>query len=257
LEDGEVLTGSTLKYNPNDKSFFIIPLNPSDRSERIYINARCVKHVDQKRLLGRVLIDAKMINGEQLQSALERQAEHRNKRLGEILLEKELISKRQLDESLNKQKERTIMLGEILIEAGYISKDQLDKALVLQKENRKKRLGQILVELKYVTPGDICVALASQLGCSWIDLSTVKIREEILGLLPRGVILQYEVIPVEKKNDEILVLASAQPRDPDMRQAVSRETPYKIDFVVAYDGHITAALAKYFTSARKENSPGA
>ena len=246
MNDGEVLTGTTLKYNPGEKSFFLIPLNPSDPSERIYINSRCVAKVDQKRLLGRMLVDAKLINSNQLKTALDVQSENRRKMIGQILLEQDLISRQQLDESLNKQRESRALLGEILVEAQYISRDQLDKALFVQSENRKKRLGQILVEMKFVTPDDICLALASQLGCAWVDLSKAKLTPEILALLPRDAAVKYEVIPVEKKYDSILIVASAQPRDDEMRQAVSAQTPLRTEFVVAFDGHIVDALQKYY-----------
>ncbi|MCX6565313.1 MAG: hypothetical protein NTW38_02645 [Candidatus Aminicenantes bacterium] len=249
MNDGEVLTGTTLKYSPGEKSFFLMPLNPADQSERIYINTRCVTKVDQKRLLGRMLVDAKIIDGSQLQNALNLQAEHRKKMIGQILLEQELISRQQLDESLNTQKNSRSMLGEILVEAQYISRDQLDKALIIQKENRKKRLGQILVELKYVTPDDICLALASQMGCAWVDLSVMTIPEDVLRLLPREVVLKYEVIPVEKKFGELLIVASAQPRDEEMRSVVSAQTPMRTEFVVAYDGYILEALAKYYRAS--------
>lgn len=248
MNDGEVLTGTTLKYSPGEKSFFLMPLNPSDKSERIYINARCVSKVDQKRLLGKMLVDSKLINGSQLQNALDIQAENRNKMIGQILVEQELISRKQLDESLNKQKKTRALLGEILIEAQYISRDQLDQALFLQGENRKKRLGQILVELKYVTANDICLAVASQLGCNWIDLASLKIPDNVIGLMPRDIVLKYEVVPVELKYGELLIIASAQPRDEDMRRDVSAQTALRTEFVVAFDGYILPIIKKYYDS---------
>ncbi|MHB8054348.1 MAG: GspE/PulE/PilB domain-containing protein [Candidatus Aminicenantales bacterium] len=116
----------------------------------------------------------------------------------------------------------------------------------VKRDNRKKRLGQILVELKFVTVDDICLALASQLQCAWVDLSKAKIARDVLALLPEDIIRKYEVIPVEKKFDALLIVASAQPRDEEMRKAVSDLTPLRTEFVVAYDGHIFEALEKYY-----------
>jgi len=246
MNDGEVMTGTTLKYSPGEKSFFLMPLNPADRSERIYINARCVVKVDQKRLLGRMLVDAKLINGQQLQAALDIQAENRRKMIGQILVEQDMISRKQLDESLDKQRTSRAMLGEILVEAQYISRDQLDQALFVQSEHRKKRLGQILVELKYVTANDICLAVASQLGCNWIDLSTYQIPPEVIGLLSPGLANKYEILPVELKYGELLVIASAQPRNEDMRREVSAWTALRTDYVVAFDGYILPLIKKHY-----------
>ena len=51
---------------------------------------------------------------------------------------------------------------------------------------------------------------------------------------------------MEKKFGELLIVATAQPRDEDMRRDVSGRTPMRTEFVVAYDGYIGAALAKYY-----------
>lgn len=40
FKDGDVLHGTILKYTPDDKVFFLIPLNPGDKSERIYLMLR-------------------------------------------------------------------------------------------------------------------------------------------------------------------------------------------------------------------------
>ncbi|MBN1938486.1 MAG: hypothetical protein JW843_02800 [Candidatus Aminicenantes bacterium] len=247
MNDGEVLTGTTLRYSPGEKSFFVMPLNPADRSERIYINARCVVKVDQKRLLGKMLVDSKLIDGKQLQNALDIQAESRNKMIGQILVEQDLISRQQLDESLNKQQSTRALLGEILVEAQYITRGQLERALFVQGEQRKKRLGQILVDLKYVTANDICLAVASQLGCNWIDLAAYQIPAEVLGLLPHNLVTKYEVLPVELRYGELLVVASAQPRDEDMRKEVSAWTALRTEFVVAFDGYILPLIKKHYT----------
>jgi hypothetical protein len=248
LQDGEVLTGSTVKYSPNDKGFFLTPFNPADESERIYINARFVKNVEQRKLLGRILVDERKITNGQLKKAARVQAEIRAKRIGMILVEQAIISQTQLDESLKKQRERNTRLGELLIEAGYISLEQLDTALRIQKKFRNKRLGQILVELKYVTPNDICLALASQLGCPWVDLSTVTIRPEMLALLPSEIEKRLEVIPVEMRGGDILVVASSQPRDQELFKELSRLTPWKVELVIAYDGYISSVIQKYLSN---------
>ncbi|MCJ7588081.1 MAG: hypothetical protein MUQ00_09310 [Candidatus Aminicenantes bacterium] len=248
LQDGELLTGSTVKYNPNDKGFFMMPLNPADPSERIYINSRLVRNVEQRKLLGRILVDERKISNGQLEKAGQVQAENRAKRIGTILVEKAMISQVQLDESLKKQRERTVKLGELLIEAGYISQEQLDSALRIQKEFRNKRLGQILVDLKYVTPNDICLALASQLGCAWVDLSQIKISPETLALLPLDVEKRLEVVPVEKRGEDLLIIAASQPKDPELLKELTRLTPWKLELVVAYDGYIVSLIQKIISN---------
>ena len=245
FQDGEVLTGTAMKYSPQDKGFFLIPLNPGDRSQRIYVNAQFVKNVDQKRLLGRLLLDEQKITADQLQTAVQTQEKMRNKKIGMIMVERTMINQTQLDESLQKQKEKNIKLGEILIEAGYITRDQLEVALRIQKEYRNKRIGQILVELKYLAPNDICLAVATQLGCGWVDLSAASISPENFALLPAEVVKKFEIIPIEKKGNRVLVVAAAQPQDAEMRKELGRLTSWTFEFVIGYDGYILSAISRY------------
>jgi len=195
-----------------------------------------------KRLPGRILVDKQMITNEQLEIAVQLQAEQRAKRIGSIMIEEDMINRNQLDESLNRQKEKNLRIGELLIEAGYITREQCNRALQIQKDFRTKKLGQILVDLKYLTPNDICIALASQLGCAWVDLSAIDIQPETLSLLPADIMKKFDAVPVEKKEDGLLVVATTQPQDPEIRKELSRLTPWKIELVIAYDGYISAIL---------------
>ena len=246
FKDGEVLHGTTLKYSPNDKGFFLIPLNPGDNSERVYVNAAAVKNVEQKMLLGKILVDQQKITPEQLQECLRIQKERREKKIGDILLEEKVINEKQLQEALQKQEIKYRLLGDILIEAGYITPDQLQHALLIQQKNREKKLGHILVELKYATPNDICIALATQFQCPWIDLSSVKIPVEIITSLPEELIRRLKVIPVERKGTSILVVATSEPEVHDVTSEISRITGSTVELAIAYEEYIEAAISLYF-----------
>ncbi len=246
FNDGEIMSGSTLKYNPNDKGFFLVPLNPADKSERIYINAQAVKNVDCKRLLGKILVDQKKITQEQLVESLKCQHEKREKKIGTILKENSIITQSQLEESLKKQKEKSKMLGEILLEAGYITQEQLEKALKIQQENKKKKLGQVLVELKYITPNDICIALATQFNKHWIDMTNLDIPESVVKSIPIELIKKFEIIPVDKKPDSTIIIASSTPNDDEIKSELSKLENIKTELVFAYEGYIESAINKYF-----------
>ncbi len=245
FNDGEMMHGSTHKYNPNDKGFYLVPLNPAERYDRVYVNVSAVREVDSRRLLGNILVEQKKIAASQLEHALQYQRAQKEKKIGTILKEHNYINHKQLEESLRKQKEQTKFLGEILLEAGYITEEQLAYALRVQQENRKKKLGQILVELKYLAPNDICIALSTQLHLSWADLSSADISADIAAALPEDVIKRLEVIPIERQNDT-LIIASAEPQDAGLKGEISRYTDLKVELVVAYDGFIESAIDRLF-----------
>ncbi len=247
FNDGEMIHGSAHKYNPNDKGFYLVPLNPVERWERVYVNAAAVKRVDSRRLMGKILVDQKKITPEQLGHALQYQYEKKEKKIGTILREQNVITHEQLESSLLQQKERAKFIGQILLEAGYITEEQLQQALHLQQENRKKRLGQILVELRYLTPNDICIALGTQFHLPWADLSAADIPAETAHTLPEDLVRHLQVIPVEKKN-RTLVVASADPQEPGLTGELSRYTDLKIELAVAYEGYIESAISRFFPS---------
>ena len=245
FKDGELIHGSAHKYNPNDKGFFLVPLNPAGTYERIYVNALAVKRVDSKRLMGKILVDQKKITPTQLDHALKYQREKREKKIGVILKEHNFITHEQLEESLQKQVERAKYVGEILVEAGYITEEQLQYALRVQQENRKKKLGQIFVELKYIAPNDICIALATQFHLPWADLSAVNIPPEVARALPEALVRRLEVMPVER-NDNTLMVASAEPQEPGLIGEISQYTDLNIELAVTYEGYIESAINRYF-----------
>ena len=61
-----------------------------------------------------------------------------------------------------------LKLGEMLREAGTITNEQIEKALLEQKR-RKRPIGDILVELGYVSEQDIAETLAIQLDIPFVS----------------------------------------------------------------------------------------
>jgi type IV pilus assembly protein PilB len=87
------------------------------------------------------------------------------------------------------------------------------------------------------------------LGCGWVDLADVSLSPENLALLPPEVVKKFEIIPVEIKGGNVLVVAAAQPQDAEMRKELSRLTPWKLEFVIGYDGYILSAIDRYLSNS--------
>lgn len=238
FKDGEFLHGSALKYSPDEQGFYITPDNPQSPHEKIYINQDAVKKVDQRRLVGNILMDRETITTEQLEIALKKQREQRDQKIGSILKEGRSITDEQLARSLEAQKGKPKKrLGELLIDAGYISEKQLENALTMQRQRRLKRLGHILVELGYITPNDICIALSSQSKIPWVDLSKKKISSRTASLIPEEEARLLLAVPVDIKDDAIVV-AIADPEIENLKERLESITGREVELAIAYDGHI-------------------
>lgn len=126
-----------------------------------------------KRPLGRILVDGRFIEPENLDEALDRQRQT-GKLLGETLVEIGVLNRNERDAVLMVQRDfasveeairaaagTRMMLGEMLLAACRITQEQLDAALEEQKKTGEK-LGEVLVRLGFLHQREINVALCFQ-----------------------------------------------------------------------------------------------
>lgn len=104
---------------------------------------------DENRIIGELLVARGMVTADEVTAALYIQAEKPHLRIGEILLSMGLITIEQLDKILREHLSHQF-IGSLLLSNDFISQEQLSKAMSVQEKTRR-RLGEILVELGYVT----------------------------------------------------------------------------------------------------------
>ena len=68
-------------------------------------------------------------------------------------------------------KRKSKQLGQILIELGYITQDQLEQALA-EHQRTPKPLGRLLIEHGMIKEADLVRTLAEQVGLEFVDLAT-------------------------------------------------------------------------------------
>ena len=100
-------------------------------------------------------------------------------------------------------------LGDILVEQGVIIPLQLDEALQRQRLTGDF-LGRVLVSMGYCDEQAIVEALGTQLGMEKVDVTRLKIPENIIRKISPDVARFYNVIPI-KEVDGVLVVAMADP----------------------------------------------
>lgn len=105
---------------------------------------------------------------------------------------------------------KKMLLGEILIQRGVITKEQLDETLILQKE-KKGRLGEHLIKLKYAKEKDILLALSQQTGIPFQEkLTTTDVLPEFIEKLSINYAKKNHVLPL-KISDSHAVVAISDP----------------------------------------------
>lgn len=143
-------------------------------------------------------------------------------------------------------------LGDLLVDAGVISQDQLVKALNLQKTEKKgDRLGVVLIDMGFTDEKQIMNALKQQLRIQSIDLSTIRIPEEILKLTEESVLRKNSLIPFmfNEKNPNLLRVAMSDPLDIRAMDDISIITGCQIERFVATPSDIAATIDRYYGNA--------
>lgn len=131
------------------------------------------------------------------------------------------------------RKRKLAPLGKILLNRKTITREQLNQALLIQKEVYPgKILGQILVDLGYVSTDELHSALGLQFQYPYIKITQYKITKEVLSLIPKEVAHRYKIIPLDKF-DTILTLAMFNPLDREAIKTVTKITGLEVRVFVA------------------------
>ncbi|MBI4243153.1 MAG: Flp pilus assembly complex ATPase component TadA, partial [Planctomycetes bacterium] len=96
-------------------------------------------------------------------------------------------------------------IGEVLLELQFITKDQLVAALKLQKQNGHKRLGEIMMHKKMINQTQLTTALARQFGYQYVDLTKTQPEQSVIDKVPQAMCEEYNIIPLKKSGNSIVI----------------------------------------------------
>jgi type IV pilus assembly protein PilB len=136
------------------------------------------------------------------------------------------------------------LLGERLIESGLITPDQLDLALREQKRTRE-RIGEILINLGFVTQELISSALASEAGVTFVQLDNYLIEPAALKHVSEATARRYKIIPI-LLDPPRLTIAMANVFDVLAIDEVQRATGLIVDVVSATESSVLQSIDRYY-----------
>lgn len=134
---------------------------------------------------------------------------------------------------------REKQLGDILVEQGVISPLQLDEALQRQRLTGDM-LGRVLVTMGLCEEQDIIESLGVQSGMERVDLSKLKIQEEVIRTVSSDVARFYNIIPIRKTGDRLIV-AMADPLNLQVLDDLQQITGMEIQGAVSNQHDVTNA----------------
>jgi type IV pilus assembly protein PilB len=158
------------------------------------------------------------------------------------MLELEYFSNQQFTKALREAK-LDIRIGDLLVELGDLSTKELEAAIRLQKEpssdsNRKKKLGEILIEQRFIKESRLIDVLANHLGYLNIEPDFSAIDKKVLAKITAQQCEQFGFIPVSRQDDGFIVCCT-DPKNTDTREMAER----------LLDGPVTLAISSQHTLA--------
>jgi len=135
-------------------------------------------------------------------------------------------------------------LLENLIELGYVTREESEG---LQPEADSAGLGvvDLLVERKIINSAILTQAKAAHFGVEVVNLSEMKLDDDLISSVPRNVAKKYRVVPVYRHGNHLSV-ALSDPSDLNTIDSLHHILKADIDPKVAMEEEIDAALTKYY-----------
>jgi len=132
-------------------------------------------------------------------------------------------------------------LGDLLVHENIITNDQLMQALNSQKTTGRK-LGDALIELGYISERQLLEFLAQQLGVPFLDISTLRIANEVAALLPEVHARRLRAIVIEDRGDSVLI-GMSDPADLNgLDQLEQMLSPKRIEMAVVSESQLFEAF---------------
>lgn len=137
-------------------------------------------------------------------------------------------------------KAKKLHIAEMLMNEGLINQEQLDNAINTQKSTDKK-MGQVLVDLGYITEDKLLQVLSSQLGIPLIDLRTYPLQPDLIRLLPEFHARHFRAILLNEEGDSYLV-GMVDPQDILAQDEIERILNHKIKLAIIHEDELLTVL---------------
>jgi hypothetical protein len=105
--------------------------------------------------------------------------------------------------------EKDDYLVDILVDLGFVSPD---KVAELRREAEAAGVGvvDLMVANKVVRPADVTQAKAAHFGAEVVNLSEIKIADDVIAAIPRHIARKYRAVAVAQVGAKVYVLAKVE-----------------------------------------------
>jgi len=139
-------------------------------------------------------------------------------------------------------------LGQILVDRKFITRDQLEMVLEEQRSRPGELLGKIAEGMNLINDEQLVEALAEQMGMPAVVLGEITIPAEVLAHVTEPMATLYRIIPLSFR-DGVLTIAMCDPQKLQILDELRNFLGYEIRGVVASEREVQQALTRYYSTA--------
>jgi len=137
-------------------------------------------------------------------------------------------------------------IADVLMEDGLLLPNQLQEAIAIQK-SEGGRLLKILTERQFVTEQDMAFSMGRCLNTPPINLTKLRIPEEIMSIVPREMAKANKLVPIARLDGKLFV-AMADPTNVLAVDDLKRRVQLEIVPMIATERAVSDALAGVHTA---------
>src|SRR3954454_15501506 len=132
-------------------------------------------------------------------------------------------------------------IADVLIEDGLLLPAQLAEAMDVQKK-QGGRLLKLLTDRLYVTEQDMVISMGRCLDTPPVNLSKVRVPEDVMELVPKEMARQYKLSPVCRLGNKLFV-AMADPLNVLALDDLRQRTKLEIVSMITTERSVNEALS--------------
>ena len=141
-------------------------------------------------------------------------------------------------------------LGDELVTQDLITEEHLDKALEMQSASGK-RLGQILVEQKWLKESDLLPVLAQLLQVPYVKLNPQLYDPAVLDIIKKDKAIQLCVFPLFKVRD-LLFIATPSPLSIPVNDEIEDRTGCKIKAILSSRKDVMSSISEAYSDTQND-----
>lgn len=132
---------------------------------------------------------------------------------------------------------------EVLVNLRLLAKEQLDTAKI-ESVRSGKELDEVLADLNILKGEDIVKAKAISIGVPYVDLSSVKVDQNILKNLSKEMAKKYMAVPFGFSGS-MLNVAMTNPNNVQVIEFVERKSGFRVNPYMASEEGISRIISQY------------